>query len=66
MLMNIKLTVWHEPDGVDEEIVFNHEDGDDDCQMVLPGIGRVYKLDAKELLTVAGILVKAKTDAADR
>lgn len=63
--MNLKLTVWHEPDGTDEEILFKHEDGDDECQMVLPGHG-VYKLDAKELLTVATILVKAKTDAADR
>jgi len=66
MLMNIKLTIWHDPDGTDEEIVFTHEDGDDDCEMIFPSTGRRYKLDAKELLTVAGILVKAKTDALDR
>lgn len=64
--MDLKLTVWRESDGVDEEIVFKHEDGDsDDCRVVLPG-NKLYRVDAKELLTVAGILVKARDDATNR
>ena len=65
MLTNLKLIVWNHHDDVAGEIVFIYEDGDDYCEVTLPD-NKVYEIDVKELLTVAEILVKAKTDAVDR